>query len=88
MFKTITAKYPGTCKRCHQPIEPGQRIRFGGRGRTYHLAAHCETLPLPDDGPDNGAPYQDDRDSADHAPDPEPVHVPEPAPVAVAELRF
>jgi hypothetical protein len=41
MFSTITASYPGTCKRCHGDIRPGDRIRYGGPGRLYHLAAHC-----------------------------------------------
>ena len=41
MFRTLTAKYPGTCRRCHQPISVGQKIRYGGRGLTYHMAAYC-----------------------------------------------
>lgn len=41
MFTTITARMPGTCKRCGQSFEAGTRIRYGGRGRTYHLAAEC-----------------------------------------------
>lgn len=41
MYRTITAKYAGTCKRCHQPIQVGQKIRYGGRGLTYHLKAQC-----------------------------------------------
>jgi hypothetical protein len=41
MFRTITSKFPGKCRRCHQDFEAGTRIRYGGRGRTYHLAAHC-----------------------------------------------
>lgn len=41
MFKTITSRYAGTCKRCRQDFPAGTRIRFGGRGRTYHLVADC-----------------------------------------------
>jgi len=41
MFRTITARYAGTCKRCRQQFEAGQQIRFGGYGRTYHLSAQC-----------------------------------------------
>lgn len=41
MFKTITAKFAGTCKRCRQPIQVGQKIRYGGRGLTYHLKNQC-----------------------------------------------
>jgi hypothetical protein len=43
MFSTITAKFPSICKRCHGDIRPGDRIRYGGPGRTYHLAADCGT---------------------------------------------
>ena len=41
MFRTITARYAGTCKRCRQGFDAGTRIRFGGYGRTYHLSASC-----------------------------------------------
>jgi hypothetical protein len=41
MFRTITARFPGTCRRCGQAIDVGERIRYGGRGRTYHLKADC-----------------------------------------------
>jgi hypothetical protein len=41
MFRTITAKYPGACRRCHAPIYVGDTIRYGGAGRIYHLAATC-----------------------------------------------
>jgi hypothetical protein len=43
MFRTITAKYTGKCKRCNGAIEVGDRIRYGGPGRVYHLKANCET---------------------------------------------
>lgn len=45
MFKTITAKHAGTCKRCRQGFEVGTRIRYGGPGRTYHLSAECPGTP-------------------------------------------
>ena len=41
MFKTITAKYAGICRRCNGPIAIGQKIRYGGPGRSYHLKAEC-----------------------------------------------
>lgn len=40
-FKTITARFPGTCRRCGGDIDVGERIRYGGRGRTYHFAGAC-----------------------------------------------
>lgn len=45
MFKTIIANYPGTCKRCNGPIQKGDRIRYGGYGRTYHFASDCAQTP-------------------------------------------
>jgi len=44
-FRTITARFAGTCKRCKGPITVGQSIRFGGPGRTYHLADACSYVP-------------------------------------------
>lgn len=41
MFRTIKAKFPGVCKRCHASIYVGDSIRYGGPGRTYHLAKVC-----------------------------------------------
>jgi DnaJ-class molecular chaperone len=41
MFKTITSRYAGTCKRCKQNFEAGTKIRYGGFGRTYHLSKDC-----------------------------------------------
>src|SRR5215510_14252030 len=40
-FRTITAKYAGRCRRCNGAIVPGSRIRYAGRGMTYHLSAEC-----------------------------------------------
>lgn len=40
-FRTITARFPGTCRRCDGTIEIGDSIRFGGRGLTYHLGSDC-----------------------------------------------
>jgi hypothetical protein len=46
-FKTITAKYSGsTCRRCNQPIAVGESFRYGGPGRTYHLADRCQNGAL------------------------------------------
>lgn len=41
-FRTIVARYDGTCRRCGDSIVAGSRIRYGGRGLTYHLKADCE----------------------------------------------
>ncbi len=38
-MKTMTAKYPGTCATCGQPIKKGDTINFHGRGRAEH--AEC-----------------------------------------------
>lgn len=41
-FRTITAKFAGTCKRCNGPIKAGERIRYDTvRRSTYHFAADC-----------------------------------------------
>lgn len=58
MFRTITAKYPGICKRCSTSIVVGDRIRYGGPGRTYHLAAVCGAQQQTDGG---HAPNVDDQ---------------------------
>lgn len=48
-FVTIMAKFPGNCRRCGSPFGAGQTIRWGGRGRTYHLSAVCPaTLAMED----------------------------------------
>lgn len=40
-FRTITAKFPGVCRRCNDPFPPGTKVRWAkGRG-SYHLAAAC-----------------------------------------------
>lgn len=41
MFRTITARFDGTCRRCGGAFEAGDSIRYGGRGRTYHLKREC-----------------------------------------------
>jgi hypothetical protein len=35
-YKTIIAKFGGTCQRCRCEILPGQQICWAGRGLTYH----------------------------------------------------
>lgn len=50
MFRTIKAKYPGSCKRCGGSIYPGDSIRYGGPGRLYHFAAACSGAPSSDRG--------------------------------------
>ncbi len=62
MFRTLTAKFPGTCRRCGFAFEAGTRIRYGGRGRTYHFAAECPaTKPAKWDEPPPADPLDDDR---------------------------
>jgi hypothetical protein len=46
-FTTLTTRFAGTCKRCGERFPAGTRIRFGGRGRTYHFAAECPTGTRP-----------------------------------------
>jgi hypothetical protein len=42
MFRTIRAKYAGSvCRRCGNSITLGEKFRYGGPGRCYHLAAEC-----------------------------------------------
>jgi hypothetical protein len=45
VMRTITAKYRGTCKGCQGPIRPGDTIRFGGTGKTYH--PECDGVSAP-----------------------------------------
>ena len=46
-MKTMTAKYPGTCTACGEPIQRGDTINFYGRGHAEH--ADCrETSNDPD----------------------------------------
>lgn len=42
VFRTITSKYAGTCKRCGGTFEAGEQIRYGGKGLTYHLSDKCD----------------------------------------------
>jgi hypothetical protein len=32
----MTARYPGHCAACQEPIRPGQLINWVRRGKTYH----------------------------------------------------
>lgn len=59
MFRTITAKYPGICKRCNKSIFVGDKIRYGGPGRTYHMAKDC-TASTQQQQPGGHAPDLDD----------------------------
>jgi hypothetical protein len=42
-FRTLTAKYAGTCRRCKLAFEAGTKIRYAGPGQTWHLANECPT---------------------------------------------
>jgi hypothetical protein len=39
-MKTMTAKYPGTCAACGDPIKRGDTINFFGRGKATHASCH------------------------------------------------
>ena len=56
MYRTITAKYAGICRRCNGPIAIGQKIRYGGYKLTYHLKADCGQTALPADDDQETAP--------------------------------
>lgn len=69
MFRTIIAKYAGsTCKRCGATITVGETIRYGGRGRTYHLASVCGTDAPPATSPDAYMEHAEAVETADGAP--------------------
>lgn len=56
-WKTITAKYGGTCRRCGEDFPAGTLVRWAKGCGTYHLKdecpACCEPPPTtPDDGAD------------------------------------
>ena len=40
MAKTITLRYPGTCRDCGTKLQPGARARWYGRGRIYGTTCH------------------------------------------------
>jgi hypothetical protein len=40
---TFEARYSGTCERCDEPIQPGDRIRPTGMGTYEH--ATCDVRP-------------------------------------------
>lgn len=40
--RTITARYPGTCGSCGEPIEVGSTINYGGRGAVAHV--NCQPV--------------------------------------------
>jgi len=49
MFKTITSRFAGKCRRCQKAgicdgrenIAPGQKIRWARGAGSYHLSAEC-----------------------------------------------
>lgn len=49
-MKTMTAKYPGTCTACGEPIQRGDTINFSGRGQAAHYDCDCpHTAPGEDE---------------------------------------
>lgn len=62
-FRTIRARYPGTCARCGNRFPKGTSIRYG-KGRSYHLAKECTLSNKPDERDDfryvKGALSEDD----------------------------
>ena len=61
-FRTMAARYPGRCARCRRPFDVGATIRYGGPGRTYHLADACPG-PALDDAADEARPFYGRRDT-------------------------
>ncbi len=61
MFSTITSKFPGTCRRCHESFPAGTRIRYGGHGRTYHLKSQCPGANIGADPMPESDPYPADE---------------------------
>ena len=47
-MKTITAKYPGTCFECGQPIKRGDSIRYYGRHHCEHASCGEQAQEQPD----------------------------------------
>ncbi len=56
-FKTLTAKFPGTCRRCGEAFPKGATIRWSKGAGSYHLAAEC--------GATSGATVTPERSTAD-----------------------
>jgi hypothetical protein len=58
MIRTIVARYAGRCRRCGGSFPAGARIRWGGRGRAYHLSDDCngEAAPRRARGPIDSTP--------------------------------
>ena len=54
-FRTIKARFAGTCRRCGSGFAAGESIRYGGRGRTYHLKAACGGDSVARRGPVDGS---------------------------------
>ena len=73
MFRTITARYAGQCKRCRKSFGAGERIRFGGYGRTYHLSAQCPAAAAAQLPTNPGTIYTDDVLEAEIVPSPRPI---------------
>lgn len=48
IWRTITSKYDGKCKRCGGTFAAGEKIRYGGKGLTYHLGeCPSSSQPMP-----------------------------------------
>lgn len=51
-MKTMTAKYPGTCKVCRGQIKRGEQINYFGRGHVEHFDCTDEADAAADHEPD------------------------------------
>lgn len=65
-MKTMTAKYPGTCKRTGQPIHVGDTINYFGRGHAELVSADNESYdPDVDEYREGGFPPSRDELASD-----------------------
>lgn len=53
-WRTITARFDGTCRKCGGRIYAGEPIRYGGRGMVEHTAGRCASGGEADPRSDGG----------------------------------
>ena len=50
MARTITLKFPGTCRDCGSALAIGALARWYGRGRVYGVGSHDKPVIVVNDG--------------------------------------